>query len=160
MKYIATRRIIMRLSTLLLVMVFAVTSVFAQKNDSKKYVQAKESIVGVYKNQVRQVYEEALYKVGPDDRLLVLDSKGDSYKVQNAEGQQGWVEKRLVLQLGKSKTFTFESAEVIGYLDNPTPVYILDSDDPNAERIYLDRSFKDALRDNTDKETVERQTTK
>jgi hypothetical protein len=151
----------MRLSSLLLLIVFTVTAVSAQKNDAnKKYVQAKEGVVGVYKNQVRQVYEEALYKVGPDDRLLVIDSKGDSYKVQNSEGQQGWVEKRLVLQLGKSKTFTFESAEVIGYLDNPTPVYILDSDDPNAERIYLDRSFKDALRDNTDKETVERRTSK
>jgi hypothetical protein len=62
-----------------------------------------------------------------------------------------------VVQIGKSKTFVFDNAEVVGYLDNPTPVYILDSDDPNAERIYLDRSFKDALRDNVDKETVERQ---
>lgn len=150
----------MRLTTLFLIVVFATTAVFAQKNDGKKYVQAKESIVGIYKNQVRQVYEEPLFKVGPDDRLMVVDSKGESYKVQSAEGQQGWVEKRLVIQLGKSKTFTFESAEVIGYLDNPTPVYILDSDDPNAERIYLDRSFKDALRDNIDQETVARQTTK
>jgi hypothetical protein len=151
----------MRLTTFLLLIVFATTAVFAQKNDAnKKYVQAKESVVGVYKNQIRQVYEEPIFKVGPDDRLMVIDSKGDSYKVQNPEGQQGWIEKRLVIQLGKSKTFTFESAEVIGYLDNPTPVYILDSDDPNAERIYLDRSFKDALRDNTDKETVERQATK
>lgn len=148
----------MRLSTLVLLVAFATTSVMAQKGDAgKKYVQAKESIVGVYKNQVRQMYEEALFKVGPDSRLLVIDQKGDSYKVQNAEGQSGWVEKRLVIQLGKSKTFTFESAEVIGYLDNPTPVYILDSDDPNAERIYLDRSFKEAIRDNIDKETVDRQ---
>jgi len=151
----------MRLSVLILLVVFASTSVFAQKNDAgKKYVQAKESIVGVYKNQVRQMYEEALFKVGPDDRLLVLDNKGDSYKVQSAEGQTGWVEKRLVIQLGKSKTFTFESAEVIGYLDNPTPVYILDSDDPNAERIYLDRSFKEAIRENVDQETIARQTMK
>jgi hypothetical protein len=150
----------MRLSHLLLLMVFVTTAVFADRNDNRKYVQAKEGIVGVYKNQIRQVYEEALFKANPEDRLVVLDSKGDSYKVQNAEGQTGWVEKRLVIQLGKSKSFTFESAEVIGYLDNPTPVYILDSDDPNAERIYLDRSFKDALKDNVDKETVERQATK
>jgi len=51
----------------------------------------------------------------------------------------------------------FDNAEVIGYLDNPTPVYIIDSDDPNADPINLDRSFKDALRENVDKETVERQ---
>jgi len=149
----------MRLIGLLLMVAFAVTPALAQKNNAaKKYVQAKEGSVGVYKNQVRQVYEEALFKVGPDDRLLVIDTKGDNYKVQSADGQSGWVEKRLVIQLGKSKTFTFESAEVIGYLDNPTPVYILDSDDPNAERIYLDRSFKDAIRDNVDQETMSRRT--
>jgi hypothetical protein len=54
----------------------------------------------------------------------------------------------------------FDNAEVVGYLDNPTPVYILDSDDPNAERIYLDRSFKEALLDNVDQETTGRQASK
>jgi hypothetical protein len=136
-------------------MLMATTALWAA--DTKKYVQPKENNVGVYKNQIREVYEQPVFKVGPDDRLLIVDSKGDHYKIQSAEGQTGWIEKRLVVTIGKSKTFVFDKAEVVGYLDNPTPVYILDSDDPNAERIYLDRSFKDALRDNVDKETVERQ---
>lgn len=147
----------MRLYRFLLIMVMAAAAIMGA---DKRYVQPKESNVGIYKNQVRQVYEQPVFKVGPDDRLLILDSKGDSYKVQNVDGQTGWVEKRLVVSIGKSKTFVFDNAEVVGYLDNPTPVYILDSDDPNAERIYLDRSFKDALRDNVDKETTERQATK
>jgi hypothetical protein len=124
---------------------------------AKKYVEPKEANVGVYKNRVREVYEQPLFKVGTEDRLLIIDTKGDHYLVQNVDGRSGWVEKRLVAAIGKSKTFVFDNAEVVGYLDNPTPVYILDSDDPNAERIYLDRSFKDALRDNVDKETTERQ---
>jgi hypothetical protein len=122
-----------------------------------KFVQAKDGSVGVYKNQTRQMYEEPIYKVSTTDRLQVLGAKGDFYQVKSAEGQVGWVEKRLVVTIGKSKTFVFDNAEVMGYLDAPTPVYIIDSDDPNAERIYLDRSFKDALRDNVDKETIERQ---
>jgi hypothetical protein len=52
----------------------------------------------------------------------------------------------------------FDDAEVIGYLDNPTPVYIIDADNPNADPIKLDRSFADALRENVDRETIERQT--
>jgi hypothetical protein len=136
----------------------AVTALWAA--EAKKYVQAKQADLGIYKNQIREVYEQPLYKVSTEDRLLIMDSKGDHYKVQNADGQVGWVEKRLVVAIGKSKTFVFDNAEVLGYLDAPTPVYILDSDDPNAERIYLDRSFKDALRDNVDKETVERQSSK
>lgn len=148
----------MRLYRLLMIMVLAASAVWSA--DSKKYVQPKENNVGVYKNQIRLVYEKPVFNVGADDRLLILDSKGDYYKVQNVDGQTGWVEKRLVVSIGKSKTFVFDNAEVVGYLDNPTPVYILDSDDPNAERIYLDRSFKDALRDNIDKETTERQAAK
>jgi len=148
----------MRLYRFLMIVAIAAAALMAA--EAKKYVQPKEGNVGVYKNQVRQVYELPVFKVGADDRLLILDSKGDYYKVQNVDGQAGWVEKRLVVSIGKSKTFVFDNAEVVGYLDNPTPVYILDSDDPNAERIYLDRSFKDALRDNTDKETTTRQAAK
>jgi hypothetical protein len=145
----------MRLSKVLVVVLMAIMAVAA--GDNQKYVQAKEGTVGVYKNQTRQMYEEPLYKVGTSDRLQVLGAKGDFYQVKSADGQSGWVEKRLVVTIGKSKTFVFDNAEVMGYLDAPTPVYIIDSDDPNAERIYLDRSFKDALRDNVDKETIERQ---
>jgi hypothetical protein len=145
----------MRLTRIFFIMLMAAAALWAA--DTKKYVQPKEGNIGVYKNQIRDVYEQPVFKVGTDDRLLIVDSKGDHYKVQNAEGQNGWVEKRLVVSIGKSKTFVFDKADVVGYLDNPTPVYILDSDDPNAERIYLDRSFKEALRDNVDKETVERQ---
>jgi hypothetical protein len=141
-------------------LVFALSSTALWAAEAKKYVQPKESNVGVYKNQVRQVYEQPVFKVGPEDRLLILETKGDNYRVQNVDGKNGWVEKRLVAQIGKSKSFVFDNAEVVGYLDNPTPVYILDSDDPNADRIYLDRSFKEALRDNTDLETTERQASK
>jgi hypothetical protein len=149
----------MRLTSVMFVLLMAATALWAGE-EAKKYVQAKQNDVGVYKNQIREVYEQPLFKVSTDDRLLIKESKGDHYKVQNADGQVGWVEKRLVVAIGKSKTFVFDNAEVLGYLDAPTPVYILDSDDPNAERIYLDRSFKDALRDNVDKETVERQSSK
>jgi hypothetical protein len=145
----------MRLNKVSAVLLMAGMALFAA--DNQKYVQAKEGSVGVYKNQTREVYEQPTYKVSNTDRLQVIGSKGEFYQVKNAEGQVGFVEKRLVVTIGKSKTFVFENAEVMGYLDAPTPVYIIDSDDPNAERIYLDRSFKDALRDNVDKETIERQ---
>jgi hypothetical protein len=87
-----------------------------------------------------------------------LENGKQSFKVQKGDGTVGWIEKRLVQTTGKSKTFVFDDAEVIGYLDNPTPVYIIDADNPNADPIKLDRSFADALRENVDRETIERQT--
>lgn len=145
----------MRLIMISLLLTFAAFTTFSEP--AKKFVQPTKEGTGVYKNEIREVYEEPLFSVGPNDRLTILDSKSRHYKVQANNGQVGWVEKRLVVATGKSKTFVFDNAEVIGYLDNPTPVYIIDTDDPNADPINLDRSFKDALRENVDKETVERQ---
>ncbi|MFW6219698.1 MAG: hypothetical protein ACOC33_02520 [bacterium] len=55
----------------------------------------------------------------------------------------------------RSRKFTFDETEVQGYLDNPTPIYIMDNDNPNSELIILDRCFREALKINIDKETVE-----
>ena len=126
---------------------------------AQKIAQPVKEGVKVYKSDTRQLYEEPILTVNTNDLLQVLDSKRDMHKIKTSDGTIGWVEKKDVSVLsGKSKTFVFDNAEVVGYLDNPTPVYIIDTDDPNADPISLDRSFKDALRENIDKETVERQT--
>lgn len=136
-----------------------VISTFTFFASAQKIAQPVKEGVKVYKSDTRQLYEEAMLTVGTSDRLQVLDSKRDMHKIKTSDGTIGWVEKKDVSVLsGKSKTFVFDNAEVVGYLDNPTPVYIIDTDDPNADPISLDRSFKDALRENIDKETVERQT--
>jgi hypothetical protein len=130
------------------------TMVMAQ---TEKYVTPKQDGAGLYKNKVREKYEQPISKLGPNDRLMVVEENKYSYRVQTADGTTGWIDRQLVAAAAKSKTYIFEGADVFGYLDNPTPVYIIDADDPNANPISLDRSFKDALRENVDKETIERQ---
>ncbi|GBU22702.1 hypothetical protein R80B4_02614 [Fibrobacteres bacterium R8-0-B4] len=80
--------------------------------------------------------------------------------MRTSSGDEGYVQKNELTKVSSksaaSKSMAFEAAEVMGYLDNPTPVYIVDIDDPNADPITLDRSFKDALKENVDKETMER----
>ena len=133
---------------------------FASFSWAQKWVQPTQDGVGIYKNEVRQVYEQPVTTVGSSVRLEVLQAKKESYKVR-FDNQEGWVEKRLVATVAKgAKSYTFDDAEVIGYLDNPTPVYILDANDQERDPIQLHRSFADALRENVDKETIERQATK
>lgn len=134
-------------------LVFVSTSIFAR---APKYVQPKKGNVGIYKNETRSVNESAIAKVGLNDRLKVLQSKRNHYRVRADDGTTGWVEKRLVASAA-GKSFMFDDAEVIGYLDNPTPVYIIDADSKDATPIKLDRSFAEALRENVDRESVERQ---
>jgi hypothetical protein len=129
------------------------TGVFAQQ---AKFVQPTKNGVGLYQNEVRKLNEDAKMTVGIEDRLQVMSAGSNHYKVKTATGDVGWVEKRLVAATS-GKKFMFDDAEVIGYLDNPTPVYIIDADNKDAQPIKLDRSFADALRQNVDRETVERQ---
>ncbi|MFP4162350.1 MAG: hypothetical protein ACLFQB_00665 [Chitinispirillaceae bacterium] len=144
----------MRLSKWSLILACFVFTTFAQES-----VKPTKNEVGIYENRIRETYEEPIFTVGPSDYLDVVKKKGDHYKIETSSGQEGWVEKNLVSAVSsdsKSRSFVFEDAEVIGYLDNPTPVYIMDMDDPDADPINLDRSFKEALKENVDKETIQR----
>ncbi|MFP4416394.1 MAG: hypothetical protein ACOC4C_03950 [Fibrobacterota bacterium] len=144
----------MRLTTLALLFVVASSSLIAA---APKFVQPTKGNVGIYEKQTRGTYDEAIMTVGVEERLRVMESGRNHYKVKTDNGTVGWVEKRLVAA-SSGKEFMFDDAEVIGYLDNPTPVYIIDADSKDATPIKLDRSFADALRNNVDRETVERQT--
>jgi hypothetical protein len=55
-----------------------------------------------------------------------------------------------------SKSMVFEKAEVLGYLDAQSPMAILDIGEADADPITLNRSFKEALKQNSDKESMER----
>jgi len=142
-------------STLLFLalVIFSASVSYAQ---APKFVQPNKNDVGLYKNETRSVNETAILEVGLNDRLKVLRAGRDHYQVQTDDGKVGWIEKRLVAA-ASGKSFLFNDAEVIGYLDNPTPVYIIDADSKDATPIKLDRSFAEALRENVDRETVERQ---
>ena len=140
----------------LAVLITAVIVTAAGSAFAAKYVQPSQDGVGLYKNEVRAVNEQAVANVGTKDRLTVLKEGKSSYQVKTSDGSAtGWVEKRLCAS-ASGKSFAFDDAEVIGYLDNPTPIYIIDADNKDATPIKLDRSFADAVKSNVDRETVER----
>jgi hypothetical protein len=120
------------------------------------YVLPNSNNLGIYKNKVRQMNEAALIKVGKEDRLKVIEKNGNYYKVRADEsGTIGWVETKAVSKTD-GKAYTFDDIEVEGYLDNPTPIYITDMDQTQSAPIELDRSFADALKQDTDKERIMR----
>ena len=55
-----------------------------------------------------------------------------------------------------SKTMSFNAAEVQGYIDTNSPVTVLDITEAGLDPIMLERSFKEALKENIDKESLER----
>lgn len=147
----------------LLIIGVAAVSVVAQKVGEQW--QAKRPNTQIFANEIRETFESAIATVGPNDVLTVTAVSRNHVKVRTPGGDEGFVAKGDVSKAarsggggggGASKAFAFEAMEVQGYLDNPTPVYIIDMDDPNADPITLDRSFRDALKENVDKETMSR----
>lgn len=59
-------------------------------------------------------------------------------------------------QLITSKTVTFDSAEVVGHIGNPQVISITLVDGQEEEPLTIDRSFKDMLSENIDKESIAR----
>lgn len=138
--------------TMLILLTIFVAYSFGQKTF---YVLPTSNDVALYANSVRQMNEKALETVGKTDKLKVLETSGSSYKVQSPSGKTAWVEKRLVSKTD-AKVETFEGVEVTGYLDNPTPLVITDMDQGYSAPIDINRSFKDALKNNADKEMITR----
>lgn len=124
---------------------------------AKEMVTPKKEGAKIYQNQVRQLYEKPIYEAKSDEYMEVLETARDLYKVKLANGKEGWVEKRSVVDSKDKKNvhYTFDAAEVQGWLDNPQAVYILDMTDPNFKPIKLDKSFSDKIEENVDRENSE-----
>lgn len=144
----------MRILMLMIIMAGTFTSSFARQ----EYVVAKEENTPIYRNRLRKLYEQSVFTISPDEQVRVLKREGRHLRVENSNRQHGWVEVKHVLPVAASKKISFDDVFVEGYINNPDPAIIFGSTDPEDNMIKLDRSFRDALRENVDRETVMRQT--
>ena len=104
-------------------------------------VQPRRPDTPIFANEAREASEHPLGTIGTNDLATIIETGRNHFKVSTATGLEGWVAKSAVTvtraSAARDRAFNFESAEVIGYLDNPTPVYIIDMDDPNADPVTL-----------------------
>ncbi len=121
-----------------------------------RFVIPVENGTPVFLNNPRATDEQPVFAVGTTDRLMVLESKAEVYKVSDLKGNVGWVDKRSVSPIHPTVSMVFGDASIQGYLDNPVPVYILDANNPSAEPLKLERSFAAELKENVDRMTIER----
>ncbi|MBL8027439.1 MAG: hypothetical protein JNL74_13550 [Fibrobacteres bacterium] len=124
---------------------------------AKEMVVAKKEGTKVYQNKVRQMYEQPIYTAKEDETMEVLESDRELMRIKLANGKEGWIEKKSVTAFkgNKATNYTFDAAEIQGWLDNPQAVYILDMTDPNFKPIKLDKSFSDQIEENVDREKSE-----
>jgi hypothetical protein len=136
-----------------LIVVMALQGAATQQS---KIVRPVRDNVGVYRHETRSLYEAPYYTVGTADRLQVITTGKRHSKVVDNGARGGWIENRLCTTAPGSKLISFEPAFIEQYNVNQSSVIVFDADGPEETTITLDRSFKDALSENVDRETAAR----
>ena len=91
-----------------------------------------------------------------DDVKIVKD--GDDAVLVKAACGQGWVAKsavEYVVAAAGDKSLKLEGVDVVGWLDNPSAVFVLEQDAADFDGVNIDRDFKEYLQHTMDREQVE-----
>jgi hypothetical protein len=113
--------------------------------------------VPAYLNATRKVFEQPLFFIGKNDRVVVQAREKNMVRIETASKQTGWVESPAIKIVSRNQSIAFENAEVPGYINNPDPTIIIGPEDAIERSLALNRSFADELRENVDRETIARQ---
>ncbi len=93
------------------------------------------------------------------DELRIVKDDGDAVLVKGSCGQ-GWVGKsavEYVAQAAGDKSMSLEGVDVVGWIDNPSAIFVLDADANELDGVNIDRDFKEYLQHTMDRETMEMQ---
>lgn len=145
----------MNCRSLLWVCVFSLTNtVFAQ---NQEFAIPMQKDVPVYEHQIRKLFEQPIFTVGRDLRLTVRNKAASAVLVEDKNGRVGWVAQELVTLITKSQVLRFQSATVERCFDSEDVVLV--PGNPEAVEIpaLLERSFAAEIKENVDRENIERQ---
>lgn len=123
---------------------------FANSNDQYGTVTAEKT--NLLKNAKRS--SDVVQECSKGDQFLIIDEKGDYYKVKTGD-IDGWIGKSdLAVSIASNQTY--DQADTVLY-DDPglSPEGVHDGGDPELTNIIEpDRSFKNALKQDMDKESA------
>jgi len=137
----------------LVLLVFAVAFAAAQKTTNK--IKSKRGDIDLREsdNSGSKIVCTASF----NDEMTVLKQQSNFTLVKGSCGQ-GWVSngeiERVVAGPG-DKGFNIDAVDVVGWMDNPSAVFVLDQDAGSFEGINIDRDFKDYLKNTVDREQTE-----
>jgi len=137
---------------IVLILLVLVVAAFAQKGTNK--VKSKRGDVDLTSAAGgSQVVCTASF----NDEMTVLNQK-DTHTLVKASCGQGWVENSAVervVQGPGDKGMSLEAVDVVGWMDNPSAVFVLDQDAGSFDGINIERNFKDFLTNTVDREQTE-----
>ena len=94
---------------------------------------------------------------GFNDEMAIV-KEGDTEVLVKASCGQGWVQKsqvETIVAAAGDKSMKLEVVDVVGWIDNPSAVFVLEQDAADFESVNIDRDFKEYLQHTMDREQVE-----
>ncbi len=141
------------------ILVLAIVSInFAKSATTTTSVtRVKSGGAVVYKSESSDASEKAGELTSGDEVNMVKEGKARSLVKTNG-GIKGWVDNGSIemVKVTGGSTHNLKDVEVVGWLDNPSAVYILDNGNPDMNALPIDRSFSNEIVEPKDREQVER----
>jgi hypothetical protein len=136
----------------LVLLVFAVSAAFAQKATNK--VKSKRGDLNL---TAAEGGGATVCTAGFNDEMTIIKQQS-SYTLVKGSCGQGWVNNsdiEKIVQGPGDKGMSIEAVDVVGWMDNPSAVFVLDNNANSFEGINIDRNFKDYLKNTVDREQTE-----
>lgn len=133
--------------SLALALLFAVAAVAAPVQSKKGPLELTKDADG----------GAAVCTADASEQMEMLKDAGTAVLVK-ANCGQGWVQKseiNYIRAAAGDKSLTLDDVDIVGWLDNPTAVFVLDNNYEAVDGVNLNRDFKEYLVYTMDKERIE-----
>ena len=134
---------------LILVLAALVASSFAAKK-----VKSKQGDVDLTKEQGGGA---VVCTAGFNDEMTILKDVDTDVLVKGSCGQ-GWIPKskiEYVAAAAGDKSMSLDQVDIMGWVDNPSAVFVLENDVSDFDGVNIDRDFKEYLQHTMDREQME-----
>lgn len=127
------------------------------KSESTEVTRVKSGGASLYKTEAADESNKLVDLSAGEEVTLLKEGKARSL-IKTSGNVKGWVDNGGIekVKVAGGATHNLKDVEVVGWLDNPSAVYILDNSNPDVNALPLDRSFSSEIVEKKDREEVER----
>lgn len=141
----------------LLTLAIASFAFAGSKTETSTVIRIKSGGATVYKSEASDEGDK-LADIGAGDEVTLLKQSKARSLIKTSGSIKGWVDNSTIekVKVSSGGAHNLKDVEVVGWLDNPSAVYILDNSNPDVNALPLDRNFSNEIVEKKDREEVER----
>lgn len=136
---------------------FAAVAFAASKTETTTVTRIKSGGAAIYKSEASDEGDK-IADIGTGDEVTILKQGKSRSLVKTSGSIKGWIDNGTVekVKITSGGSHNLKDVEVVGWLDNPAAVYILDNTNPDLNALPIDRNFNSEIVEKKDREEVER----